>query len=169
MTMQTSQMKLQMLHFLVQNVHLCFEIHYITKILPLVELKPVPGSPAFIAGLINISGKSILVIDLAIRLGLKRSEKYTLSTPIVICNDDSREIGIIVDEVLGLTVADSNTLQMKNNFSDPESLFIGVITLDSKLALVLNMHKILSVDLSTQSEPSSNEMNSINLSEFKYE
>lgn len=164
-----SRTRLQMLHFLVQRVHLCFEIHYISKILPLVELKQVPGSQNYVAGLIDINGKSILVIDLALRLGLQRSEKYKLSTPIIICNDDSREIGIIVDEILGLKSADKNALQMKNNFSDPESLFSGVIKLDTKLTLVLNMQKILSIDLSKQNESTSPNMGCVNLSEFKYE
>jgi purine-binding chemotaxis protein CheW len=169
MILLSSQTKLQMLHFLVKNVHLCFELHYINKILPLVELKPIPGSPPYMAGLMNIAGKSVLVIDLAIRLGLKRTKQYELSTPIILCNDHSRKIGIIVDEILGLSAADKNSLQMKNDFTDPESLFTGAIILDTKLALVLNVHKILSVDFSTQDKSSPNDMLSVNLSEFKYE
>jgi chemotaxis-related protein WspB len=164
----SSGTKLQMLHFLVQKVHLCFEIHYIMKILPLVELKAIPGAPPYITGLMNVAGNSIPVIDLALRLGLKRTKKYALSTPIILCDAVSQEAAVIVDEILGLCVADKNALQMKTNFNDPESLFTGVITLDTKLALVLNMNKILSIDLSTGKE-SSVKIPSINLSEFKYE
>jgi purine-binding chemotaxis protein CheW len=169
MTMQTKQTKFEVIHFLVQNVHLCFEIQYIVKVLPLVQLKPVPDSPSYLAGLMNIESKSIPVIDLALRLGLKRREKYTLATPIIICNDNSQETGIIVDEILGLSVAEKSALQMQTKFADPESLFRGVITLDTKLALLLNMQQILSIGLGPNEQPTPHDINSTNLTGFKYE
>lgn len=170
MTMQAAQTtKLQVMHFLVQNVHLCFEIQYIVKVLPMTELKQLPNSPHYFAGLINVAGKSIPVIDLALRLGLTRAEKYSLLTPIIICNDTSHEVGIIVDEILGLTIVDKTALQMQNSFSDPESLFRAVVSLDAKLALVLNMQQILSIDVTPGNKASSFDINSVNLTGFKYE
>jgi purine-binding chemotaxis protein CheW len=168
MTIQIDKNKFQVMHFLVQNVHLCFDIQYIVKVIPLIEIKPVPGSPSYLAGLINVAGKSVPVIDLALRLGLKRTEDYTTATPMIICNDDSNEVGLIVDEILGLTIVDKSTLQMKNNFTDPESLFSAVVSIDARLALVLNMQQILSLHYIPENNNEQRD-NTVNLAGFKYE
>jgi purine-binding chemotaxis protein CheW len=167
--MQAALNKFQVMHFLAQHVHLCFDIHYIVKVTSLVETKPVPGSPSYLAGLINYSGKSIPVIDLALRLGLKRTESYTTETPIIICNDDNHEVGLIVDEILGLAIVDTSSLQMKNNFADPESFFKAVAPIDSKLALVLNMQQVLSIQLIPGNNGSKRPIHTVNLAGFKYE
>jgi len=169
--MLVAEVQLQLIHFLTQKVHLCFEIQYIEKIIPLIEIQQYPNSTPYFVGLINISGVSVPVIDLAIRLGLRRPERYSLSTPIILCNDNSRQIGIIVDEVLGLATVDKKKLQMQNRLTDPESPFKAVISIEGKLALLLKIQKILSTNLNqagkNQSIPF--DIHSMNLTEFKHE
>jgi purine-binding chemotaxis protein CheW len=137
----------QLMHILVQGIHICLPIQYIVKVLPLVELKYIPKSADYCTGLMNLNGRSILVIDLAIRLHLKRTEKYHLATPIILCHEESREVGIIVDEIIGLIHVEDKNLQMQDQFTNKESPFKGTVTIDSKLALLLNMQKLLSIHL----------------------
>src|SRR5579871_1770841 len=98
--------KLQVLHFLVSNVRMCIDLKYIKKVLPLVQLERIPGSPVYLVGLLNLAGKSIPVIDLAMRLGLHRHQAYTIDMPILICFDNEHEVGFIIDKVLGLATID---------------------------------------------------------------
>jgi purine-binding chemotaxis protein CheW len=169
MTLQATSNKFQVLHFSVQKIHVCIPLQYIEKVLPLMELKRIPGTPNYCAGLMNISGISIPVIDLAIRLNLKRTDKYTLSTPIILCHERSREMGLITDEILGLIQVDNNSLQLQNNFNEKVSPFEGVINIDSHLALVLNIPYILSSNLTSGIDNSSFDINTMNLTGFRYE
>ena len=100
--------KLQVLHFVIQNMRLCVELQYVDKILPLVWLEAIPGSPLYFVGMINYAGKSVPVIDLAIRLGLNRSQSYSLDTPIILCSAGIHQTGMIVDKIISLTWADTD-------------------------------------------------------------
>ncbi len=53
-----------MLDFLVAAERYAIEAVYVVEIDPLKDLTQVPGSPAHVAGLINIRGKILTVIDL---------------------------------------------------------------------------------------------------------
>jgi purine-binding chemotaxis protein CheW len=144
---ELTENKFQALHLLVQNIYLCFPIQFIVKVFPLTELKPIPGSPDYCIGLINIEENSFPVIDLALRLNLHRQELYTLSTPIILCHIDGYTAGIIVDDILGLTLIDKTLLQMQDSFDHSDSPFMGVISINSRSTLLLNMKKILSINL----------------------
>ncbi|MBV8801488.1 MAG: chemotaxis protein CheW [Gammaproteobacteria bacterium] len=169
MSLQVAPDTSQILHFLVQKIHLCIPLEFIVKVLPLMELKYIPNTPHYCAGLMNISGTSIPVIDLALRLHLKRVDKYTLSTSIILCSDGTHELGIIIDDILGLAHIDNNNLQLQENFNEKNCPFKGVISIDSHLALVLNMENILAFHLMTEIDNSTFDINTVNLTGFKYE
>ncbi len=141
--------KLQVLHFLLQNVRFCMDVQYIEKILPLVFLETVPNSPAYLAGLMNLTGKSIPVIDLAMRLGFTPNKPYRLTTPILLCTDGA-QAGLIIDEVLGLADVEEEIMQMREEFNNASSLFIAAIALDTGVSLLINMERILDFRLSSK-------------------
>lgn len=140
------QTKLQIIHFTVENVHLCIDLQFINKIIILPMLKSVPGCPNYLAGLLNMASKSIPVIDLAIRLGLHRRKKYSLETPILICSYSDRETGLIVDSIGGLKLIAEGILQMRDEFNDPHLPFHGVLPIDGQLALLIDMKRILTTN-----------------------
>ena len=140
----------QVLHFLLQNMHGCIELNHVKRILPLPALESVPGSSPFLVGLMNLAGKSIPVIDLSLRLGMQRSQPYSLEQPILLCNDGSQQAGIIVDDILGLADIKSSELQMQHDFDKEESPFLAIATINTELALLLNIKHIITVNLSTK-------------------
>jgi purine-binding chemotaxis protein CheW len=133
---------LQILHFKIQAVRFCVELHYVNKILPLVELENVPGSPAYVAGLMNIAGQSVPVIDLALRLGLKRCQPYHLDTPVILCADKAEQLAMIVDEIQGLDLVEKDILQMNKEFNKPTSMFKGTLTFKQEVSLLIDMNKV---------------------------
>lgn len=139
--------KFQVLHFLLGDVRFCMEIKYIEKISPLVLLEVVPNSPPFLAGLMNHAGKSIPVIDLAIRLGFKRNKSYSLDTPILLCSENSRETGLIIDQIIGLDHIEADAIQMRDDFNNEDSLFLAAITLETEVALLINTSRVLNFSL----------------------
>jgi len=138
---------LQVLHLLICHVRICIALEHINKVLPLASLEPVPGGPEYLVGLLNLAGKSIPIIDLATYLGLPRDDNYTVDTPILICNYDDQKFGMIIDHVKGISTVEDETLQMCDEFKKDNSPFLAVVTIDSELSLLINIPKILSINL----------------------
>ena len=68
---------------------------------------PVPGAPAHVAGLVQVRGRVIPVVDARVRFGLPPGER-TLDTRVVVGQLGSRIVGLLVDsarEVLKLDPA----------------------------------------------------------------
>lgn len=135
------------LFFKVNTVSVCAEIKYINKVLLLSYIEPVPDSSPYITGLINVGGESIPVIDLTIRLGLKRFDMYTLETPILLCEKDGHQFGVIVDKIIDLVEIGEQDLQMYNEFSQPHSFFVSSVKIQDDIALLINMDKVLDIEL----------------------
>ncbi|MGA3117979.1 MAG: chemotaxis protein CheW [Syntrophobacteraceae bacterium] len=74
----------------------------IKEIIGMMRITPVPQTPDYVKGVINLRGKVIPVIDLRLRFGMN-SCGYTERTCIIVAEieNDSRtlQIGIVVDSV----------------------------------------------------------------------
>ena len=68
----------------------------------LMEITPIPKTPEFIKGVINLRGKVIPVMDLRLKFGMPAKE-YDKQTCIIIVNvsvgGKDKQIGVLVDTV----------------------------------------------------------------------
>jgi purine-binding chemotaxis protein CheW len=124
------------------NMLACMDIKYVIKVLPLMRLEPVPLGPIYTAGMMNLAGKSIPVLDLAMMLNLPRTESYTMNMPVLLCANGAEEIGVIVDAVSGLALASETEIQVNDEFKHASSPFSGTINFDSRLSFLLNMQNL---------------------------
>lgn len=136
---------IQALHFVVQRVRICVELDFISKILPLTLLETVPQAENYLAGLLNLAGTSVPVIDLALCLKLPRKDLYTINTPIILCMIEHQYLGIVVDHILGLVNFEKNNMQMNADFKQNQSPFKGVVTLHDELSLLLDPNYLLTM------------------------
>jgi len=139
--------KLPLICLLIKNVRVCLPLGQVSKILPLMMLQAIPNSPPYVLGLLNLAGKSIPVIDLAVRLGFERDKPYSLDMPIILCTSESKELALLVDKVLGLADMEETNLQMQNQFNTSNSPFLGSVSIENKLSLLLNVKTILDINL----------------------
>jgi purine-binding chemotaxis protein CheW len=161
---EVSNNKLQLLSFLLQNMHFCIDLQFIEKVLLLPSLEVVPGGPRYLAGLMNLRGVSIPIIDLALRLGLARDQFYTLSTPILLCFDGIHRAGLLVDKIIGLVEIERDLIQMHAEFEKNHSPFQGVTTLEESLSLLINISRVLEFSLMNGNSDfawDKNELNSV--------
>lgn len=138
---------LHILHFMLQDISVCIDLNIVNKILPLIFIEKIPKSPNYVVGIMNIAGKSVFVIDLALRLGLERKNTYSLDIPIILCTQGSHLIGIIVDKIIGIEKVEQNILQMGEDFQSEKSPVKGVIKIKDNLILALNMSIILEINM----------------------
>ena len=78
------------------------EARRLAEVLPLIGLKPLPGSPAGVAGVMNLRGAPLPVLDLS-ALALRRPAQRLLSTRIMVVRDDAvdgtlRLLGLIAEQ-----------------------------------------------------------------------
>ncbi|MBL4826973.1 MAG: chemotaxis protein CheW [Spongiibacteraceae bacterium] len=123
----------------------------IKEIIEYGNLTPVPMMPKFIAGVINLRGSVVPVVNLNIRFGGDASEigKRTSIVIIEVDNNDRKtEIGIIVDivnEVIELTESDiepppSFGARIRADFIK------GMGKIDEQFLILLDVEHVLSIE-----------------------
>ncbi len=86
------------------------ESSHVREIYPLKELTPVPCTPSFVLGIINVRGQILSVIDIKKFFDLPEKGLTDLNKVIIIHNE-SMEFGILADVILGVSRASINDIQ----------------------------------------------------------
>ena len=137
---------LQVLTFGIPGMRLCSPLANVIMVLPLMELQPLPGAPPYLRGLMNLHGRSILVADLAARLGYSVHSRYTLETPILLCEHGGLQTGLIVDQVIGIESLEQDAWQRTPAFDNAGLLLHGTVQTQSGLLQVLCMEQLTMPD-----------------------
>lgn len=87
--------------FRVSDRNLALPVSHVREILRLAEITGVPNAPAPVAGVMNLRGHVLPVVDTHTLLGLP-SALATDQSRVLICMLDNRSVGLIVDQVAGL-------------------------------------------------------------------
>lgn len=126
----------------------------IAAIREIIEYRPptdVPMMPPFIRGVINLRGRVVPVIDLAVRFGREKTE-VSRRTCIVILEiqqqDVQQEMGVVVDAVSAVVeIADSNIEPPPSFGSRLRADFIsGMGKIDEKFIIILSIDHVISVE-----------------------
>ena len=135
---------LKLLNFSVAGMRFSADLESIIKVVPFVALTPVPKANACIAGVMDNAGKNVPVIDLSIRLGLAKTESYSLATSIIIFMCDGQMIGLIVDQIDEIDSIEKEAIELAEQIGLNDSTFLGVYRNGSDhQVLVLNIEQTL--------------------------
>jgi purine-binding chemotaxis protein CheW len=72
---------------------------YVREVLPLKEQTPLPDTPSFVQGIINVRGQILSIIDLRVLLDLPRPAP-TRATRVIVLKSGDMELGIVADAVV---------------------------------------------------------------------
>ncbi|MDP2809057.1 MAG: CheW domain-containing protein [Rhodocyclaceae bacterium] len=134
----------------------CLRLGDVERLLPLMQIQPVPDAPPYLAGIMNLAGEAVPVIDLARRLGLGDSPAYHLDNPVLLARaggPGGRLAGLVVDDVLGVKRVPREAMRGEDLFRDGLPPVLGAVILDDGAALLLDSLRILDIDLSGLAEP----------------
>jgi purine-binding chemotaxis protein CheW len=101
---------LRMVLFVVGEHRFGVPIERIREIIPARPYTPLPGSEAFVCGLINLRGRIVTVVDLGARLGLAPASSHP-DHSIVIVEYRGKLVGLAVQEVARIVAVGTDTLQ----------------------------------------------------------
>lgn len=125
------------------------DILMVQEIIREAFITPIPNSPEFIEGVINLRGSIIPVIDLRKRLGLLKDDKQSEDTWILILNIEDRVTGFIVDSVSEVLKIQKGTIKPPPDIvvAGLQSQYIeGVCKIDKGLMVLLDFDRILLID-----------------------
>lgn len=119
----------------------------VQEVLRYTEIAPVPGSPNYVLGIINLRGNVVTVIDTRERFGLMPGE-ITDNTRIVIIEADKHVVGILVDSVAEVVYLRLSEIETAPNVGNEESAkFIqGVCHKNDELLILIELDKLLTDD-----------------------
>lgn len=100
----------EVLEFGLGGERYALEAAHVHDVQPLRELAPLPCTPAFLRGLVNIRGRLVPVIDLKRFFGLAEQGITDLHRVILLRTDDL-EIGLLADTVEGVYLLDRQQIQ----------------------------------------------------------
>lgn len=100
----------EILEFLLAHETYAIETPFIREVYPMTELTPLPCTPAFVFGLINVRGQILTVMDMKIFFNLPERGITNLNKVIVV-RKDTMELGILADEIIGIRNIPVNDLQ----------------------------------------------------------
>ena len=92
---------LEVVEFLLAYEKYCIESSYVREIYPLKEFTPLPCTPPFVLGIVNVRGQILSVIDIKKFFDLPEKGLTDLNKVIIVHND-GMELGILADSILGV-------------------------------------------------------------------
>jgi len=120
----------------------------VREIIGMMKVTPVPRTPEFVRGVVNLRGKVIPVLGLRSRFGLDYKQADD-RTPIVVIeipeNDRVTQIGIVVDAVSEVINVVVEEIEETPSFGvDVDTEFIlGIAKKDDGIKTLLNIDKVL--------------------------
>lgn len=136
--------QVRMLTFCLGNEKFCIRIRYVLEVINIADINKLPCTPRYFAGVINLRGNILTLMDISQLIGVERGSDDTSKTIVVIEVDDETA-GIVVDKVediLDVTVKQITppltTLKgIKEKFTE------GEVIIEGQPVTLLNLVKIM--------------------------
>ncbi len=139
------------------NKYLTFVLateEYAVDILRVQEIKgwskvtPIPNTPDYIRGVINLRGTIVPIIDLRLRFSLERLDYGQMTVVVVVkvvSGSRERIMGIVVDAVSDVYDVAENEIKPPPDFGSVISMeFIrGLATVNEKMVIILDIDRLL--------------------------
>ncbi len=141
--------ELRFISFILDNEEFAVEVNNVKEIIKLREITPVPRSPEYLLGIINLRGSIVPVIDPRYKLNIKINKNTDNSRIIIISNKNDLS-GILVDsvnEVLRVNESDIEPPPKVMNKIDKFYLE-GLVKKDAgkRVIMYLNIHEVLNIE-----------------------
>ena len=108
----------------------------------------VPGAPTYVAGLMQVRGRVVPVVDLRLRFGLASIE-HTIDHRVVVVQVGTRVAGLIVDSAREVVQLDETSFAQPPEILDRQSagFVTAVATLANRLFLLIDVSRIIGEEL----------------------
>lgn len=144
-TIQEAPREVELIVFELGGRAYAFTIVDVVEVLHMVALTPVPAAPPWLAGVLNLRGELIPVIDARVRLHLPAPQPG-LHTPIIVGKVDGRGLGLIVDAVTGMQVLPQSAVTRLETWAGPRSVVTAIGRVNERQILILDLPTLAATD-----------------------
>lgn len=141
---QTSHDQIELVSFRIGEQEFCVDIMAVREIRGWAPATPLPQTPPYMRGVINLRGAVLPILDLAVRLELPATEPSARSVIIVIAADN-RLVGLLVDAVSDILSVSRDAIQPTPDVAcDRVRNFVrGLMSLDGRMISQIAVERIL--------------------------
>jgi len=134
----------ELISFRIEQQEFCVDIMSVREIRGWTPATPLPRTPSFMKGVINLRGAVLPIIDLGARLGLSTSEP-TARHVIMVVSVGDRTVGLLVDAVSDiLDLTDDLVQPTPDVASDQVKSFVkGIFAVDGRMISVIEIDRLL--------------------------
>ncbi|MEQ1707881.1 MAG: chemotaxis protein CheW [Terricaulis sp.] len=134
----------ELISFRIDDQEFCLDIMAVREIRGWTAATPLPHSPSYVRGVINLRGAVLPILDLKARLGLGLVEPSARSVIIVVHIGD-RLVGLLVDAVSEILAAEKGSVQPTPNVGcETVSRFVrGILAIEGRMISWIALNDIL--------------------------
>lgn len=121
------------------------DVGAVHRVVAAVEITPLPHAPSVVAGVVNVHGSVLPVLDLRWRLN-GRHTNVTLGTKLIVTRLPSREIVLLVDHVSDVVEIPSAAVVSAATLAPGVGLLRGVASAPDGLVLIQDVEAMLTAD-----------------------
>jgi purine-binding chemotaxis protein CheW len=141
---QAASSRRELISFCIGEQEYCVDIMSVREIRGWTPATPLPQTPDYVRGVINLRGAVLPIMDLATRLGLPASE-ITVRSVIIVVKLEERMIGLLVDAVSDILSITQDLVQPTPDVAcDRVRSFIrGLITIEGRMISEIAIERLL--------------------------
>ncbi len=134
----------ELISFLIGNQEFCVDIMSVREIRGWTPATPLPQSPGYVRGVINLRGAVLPIVDLAARLGLfvtEPSERHV----IIVARIGNQVLGLLVDAVCDILTVTRDMLQPTPDVACEvtKSFVKGLMAVDGRMISLIALDDVL--------------------------
>ena len=130
--------------FCIGEQEFCVDIMSVREIRGWAPATPLPQTPDYVCGVINLRGAVLPIMELATRLGLQANEP-TVRSVIIVVSTGGRTIGLLVDAVSDILSVTQDIIQPTPDVAcDRVKTFVrGLISMDGRMISLIGLERVL--------------------------
>lgn len=134
----------ELISFRIGAQEFCVDIMAVREIRGWTEATPLPQSPSYVRGVINLRGAVLPIVDLSARLGLGDTEP-SVRNVIIVVRIGPRLVGLLVDAVSEILTATADIIQPTPDVAcDAVKTFIkGILAFDGRMISWVLLDRLL--------------------------
>jgi purine-binding chemotaxis protein CheW len=134
----------ELISFRISEQEFCVDIMSVREIRGWTQATPLPRTPSFVRGVINLRGAVLPVIDLGSRLGLQ-TDSPTERHVIIVTRIGEQMVGLLVDAVCDIIAVTDTLIQATPDVaSDLVDRFVrGIFSLEGRMISLVALDRVL--------------------------
>jgi len=131
--------------FSIDGLCLALPLEKAERVIPAVEVTPLPKAPDAVLGVINLGGRVIPVFDLRKRFGLPEKELLP-ENRLIIAVGSRRTVAIVADDVKGVIEAGPEGVASSGEVLSGLAHVKGVLKTESGMLVIQDIDSFLSIE-----------------------